>query len=270
VKYYFNKIRVDFNILYVRLVNSYLPTLYKYYNINKLWIQAIDLTREYYKRYDTIENNHSLIKVIGILNNKIKGKSFKTLIITGYPRVGKSIISKELSGELGGVIIKTDILREIYWDIKDDKKRDYIRKNLIRTIIEQYPYNLIIEGDDFISKNRSRVSSLEPFSLDLLKQLKLKYKIEVYLIGNKGSGVDEKLIGLNTFRSEGECWTLSNAKYNNHDNLKNLANASIEASKSLWELSNENDLNYIDISTNNFNNDISFAVKEISSRVKVS
>lgn len=253
----------------LKFIKVYFPNHVSGKFLNNMLTEAIDISKKNIeKNIDNVDFS-VLIKIIGILINDVNESKFRSIIISGYPRVGKSILSEKLSNKFNGTLLKTDALRKIYWEIEDGGRRQKVRENLYNEIIKNYPHNLIVEGDDFISENRSIDSALKPYSLDLISQLKDTYDIEACVIGNKETSVNDKVSGLKEFRSEGDCWTLKNAKYKKSKNLQNLAKGTVEASKSLWYLSEKSNVIYFEIRSINFNEDISTALEKISNGINI-
>lgn len=235
---------------------------------NVLLYESITLTK---KRIDDISSirDSPLFKFIDEIfkDSAINESSFQSIIITGPPRVGKSIIANTLSNNIGHYILNTDIIRKLYWEEKNDTKRQYLRKKIFSKILGLYPRGLIIEGDEFISRNRSATGNLKPFSLDLLDYLKKQYKIEVFIIGNKTATIDKKVNAMQSFRDQGKCWTLKNEAYFEDETIPALAEHIIKVSQNLSLMAKDKKLEYYDIHPEKFNKDIENTVSTIISKL---
>lgn len=234
-----------------------------------LFVKSIKLTCSVgFENFKKVDDLPLIIFLNEIFKNKdIKSSPLKTTIITGFPRVGKSIIANKLSERFRAYVLKVDQVRKIYWEEKNDLKRQEIRKKILSRIIELFPMGLIIEGDEFISENRYVKRGTRPLSLDFLEFMKNRYDMKVCVIGNRSTTIKEKTSAIKTHRKLGECWTLNDENYVNEENIASLAKKTVEVSFILANIASEKGIAYYDINPEIFFKDVEDTVNLISGKL---
>ncbi|MCH8533402.1 MAG: hypothetical protein LAT65_21410 [Saccharospirillum sp.] len=183
------------------------------------------------------------------------------VLIGGYSRVGKSILARAFAEKTGCAYIQADVLREFFWTIDDDDLRFMVRLELYSGLLASRFKGLVIEGDDFISKNRHLRRAMKPFSLELMERLcKTRDDVHPFIIGNAYCGKGDKTSALELWRASGQCWTsntLSSAQ------IEDLSSKTIESSLALRDLAETHDIQYIEVRPSCFDEDIARAVEKI-------
>ncbi|WP_217521783.1 hypothetical protein [Vibrio metschnikovii] len=182
------------------------------------------------------------------LCNSLKPSLKKNIVISGFPRTGKSYLSKKIQEKYNIYSISLDEIRRIYWDIDDYNFRLQIRLALITKIFTKYSSGILIEGDDLLSVNRSANEGVEPLTTSYLIMLHDLYGAKTYVIGNADCTVENKIKGMQSYASTANCWAVLSGE----DNVKSIAKGSIDISRKLKKMFNGTGVEYIDLDPLNF------------------
>lgn len=181
-------------------------------------------------------------------------KGFSSAIITGYARSGKSLLATELARGHGYHHIGLDLFTRLYYNIKDDELRLYTRKALLNGLLRHFREGLIIEGDDLISRNRSRQQGMLPFSLETLQALCGETDVLCYVVGNATASAEAKKEGFRRFRETGTCWT---SKKTHWDDLETRAREYIDYNRQIYALANDAGIPFLEIDPTDFETSLS-------------
>lgn len=193
------------------------------------------------------------------LDTKVGAKS---VIITGYPRSGKSLLAGTLVRSHGYTHVRLDMLTRLYWNIEDDTLRDHTRRAILNALIKRFPKGLVIEGDDLISLNRSSRCML-PFSLATLKDLQRQRQLCCYVVGSAHATEEAKSEGFRRFRRTGECWT---SRHKGWNDLGARARDYLSYNREIYALAKRANIPFIEIDPLQFDASLSKAAREISAK----
>lgn len=203
-----------------------------------------------------------------INNHFIKNKSnlASSVIITGYARVGKSIIANKVAEASGLSVLPVDTLRTVY-DGLTSRLKHKTKNRFYCELVKRFPKGIILEGFDLlINEDGDSGETENTYSLDLLVCIQKNSTPNIYLLGNKDATIDNKAQGLIEYRTNARCWTTGKKhkeRYNRLANIQKLAYSSIKVSDSLFFEAVKNNIKYIEVRPECFNSDVDFAVNKI-------
>jgi predicted kinase len=189
----------------------------------------------------------------------------RSIVITGYPRIGKTVTAKELAARHGFLHFELDRLRPVYFGIDEPALRQVARSHFLHRLLEKFPRGLILEGDDLISANRFDDSHLRPLSLDTLTALHSAHGVSCYVLGNKDADADARAAAMREFQQTQDCWT---ARESGWEDLDDRARDSIGASQELYAMASGTPVVYLEINPTDFAASVSRAADRIWSEVK--
>lgn len=191
----------------------------------------------------------------------------RSIVITGYPRIGKTLTAKELAARHGFHHFELDRLRPVYFGIDEPALRQIARSHFLHRLLEKFPRGVIIEGDDLISANRFDDSHIRPLSLDTLMALHSAQGVSCYVLGNKDADVEARAAAMREYQQTQHCWT---ARESGWEDLDARALDSIEASQELYAMASGTPVVYLEIDPTDFSASVSRAADRIWSNEKVS
>lgn len=186
-----------------------------------------------------------------------------SVIITGYARSGKSLLAEKLAQAHGYHHIHLDMLTRLYYDIEDDQLRLYARLILLNSLLHRFPTGVVIEGDDLISRNRSRHRGMLPFSLATLEELQCGHDIFAYVVGNANASPEAKVESFRRFQETGRCWTSKRSHWND---LEARAREYISYNRELLILADRANIPFIEIDPADFEASLSDNALAITTR----
>jgi hypothetical protein len=188
-------------------------------------------------------------------------QGLRSVILTGYPRSGKSILARELQKHHNYIHLELDELKRLYYEIDDADLRLMTRKSVLDQLLSHFPEGLVIEGDDLISENRSTTEGMLPFSLNLLKTLGLRHGILCYVVGNVNVTLQEKIRALEVFRETGKCWTTAHPRW--HD-PEIFGKEYIEHNREIHDMARHCGIAFIELNPKEFDAAVKETVRKIS------
>lgn len=189
-------------------------------------------------------------------SGKEKGKN---IVITGYPRVGKSLIANKLSGTGKWVLVSMDQFRRPYWESTDPMVRIYVRINFILKLVMKLDKGLLLEGDELLTVNRASFNGIHPITSSYFSLLRGLLGFNCFVVGNALCSVDEKVKGMENWARSEKCWAVDKGSVNK------VAEDSIRFSREVKDYFMDSDVIYIDISPENFDADVEKAFRLIES-----
>lgn len=178
----------------------------------------------------------------------------RSIVITGYPRIGKTAIAKELATRYGFVHFELDRLRPVYLGIEEPALRHAARSHFLHRFLEKFPRGLVLEGDDLISTNRFDDSRIRPLSLETLKALNSRHGVSCYVVGNKDTDANVRAAAFRDFQQTHDCWT---ARESGWEDLDARARDSIQVSQELFAMTLGTPVGYLEIDPTDFEASVS-------------
>jgi hypothetical protein len=188
---------------------------------------------------------------ISLIPSPLGIKNIPSLIISGWPRIGKTTVVSQLCGSTGMSGLSLDQFSVVYERIRDDETRSFIKHALIKALICRFPVGVIFDGSDLVFDNYYRSYNRPLPSLSLLHSLCREYGTRIYLLGNTQDSINEKMTAIKSFRQQHKCWT-SNTLIWGDNNLEERIKEIFQASQHFLSLAQMNGLKYIDIKSNDF------------------
>jgi hypothetical protein len=167
--------------------------------------------------------------------------SRKTVLISGYARVGKSIISKLICLQTPLLYIPYDEFHPIY-NVADPVLRNRIERTLLEMLLARYPAGALIEGFHLINGTIASVESMAT-------RLSRHGNMSLFLLGNAETTVAEKADALRRYQETCCCWTTTDPDW---DDVSTRVEDSIAQSRMLRTLATEIDACYHDIDPTRF------------------
>jgi hypothetical protein len=185
----------------------------------------------------------------------------RSVLISGLGRVGKTILARQLADRYGYHYLTTDHALDYFFAIADDAERLRFRERFYTSIIERWPDGLIIEGDDFILKNRVKYAKTD-HEIDIGPAVTVseRFGIEVFLLGNADASADEKIRAFEAYSSRAECWTPELR------DVHTYALWSIRVSTRLRSLADGDRIRYVEIDPKDFDASIAATADIIAAR----
>jgi hypothetical protein len=185
----------------------------------------------------------------------------QSVLISGLGRVGKTILARQLADRYGYYHLTTDHALDYFFAIADDAERLQFRERFYTSIIERWPNGLIIEGDDFILKNRVRYAKTD-HEVDIGPAVTVseRFGIEVFLLGNADVSAEEKIRAFEAYSSKAECWTPELR------DVRTYALWSIRVSTRLRSLADGDRIRYVEIDPKDFDASIAATAETIAAR----
>ena len=172
-----------------------------------------------------------------------------SILISGPPRCGKSILAKEICKKHEMFHLKTDYVKSILYEGLEFKQRKWAASYIYRKVLLGFPTGVVIEGTALtdISKNIP------------------------YWATNKGRDIPFFCLGYTScylmkfgkmleYSQTNKCWT--NGKLS-EDQLRDLAKHIVEKSVHNKIICDQNGFKFFEIGTNNFKADINHIIAEI-------
>lgn len=185
----------------------------------------------------------------------------RSVLISGLGRVGKTILARQLADRYGYHYLTTDHALDYFFAIVDDAERLRFRERFYSSIIERWPNGLIIEGDDFILKNRVTYAKTD-HEIDIGPAVTVseRFGIEVFLLGNSDVSAEEKIRAFEAYSSQAECWTPELR------DVRTYALWSIRVSTRLRSLADDDRIRYVEIDPKDFDASIADTAEMIAAR----
>lgn len=185
----------------------------------------------------------------------------RSVLISGLGRVGKTILARDLAGRYGYHFLTTDHALGYFFAIADDAERLRFREWFYSSIIERWPNGLIIEGDDFILKNRVTYAKTDhKVDIGPAASISERFGIEVFLLGNAEVSAEEKIRAFEAYSSQAECWTPELR------DVRTYALWSIRVSAKLRSLADGDRIRYVEIDPKDFDASIASTADMIAAR----
>jgi hypothetical protein len=184
-----------------------------------------------------------------------------SLLISGLGRVGKTILARDLADRYGYEYLTTDDALDYFWAIADDAERLMFRNRYYASIISRWPEGLIIEGDDFILKNRVTYAKTD-HEIDIGPAVTIaeRFGIHVFLLGNVDVSAEEKIQAFEEYSAQAECWTPELR------DVRKYALWSIRVSTELRRLADGKRIHYVEIDSRAFDECIAATADMIAAR----
>lgn len=196
------------------------------------------------------------------------GRLKRNCLITGPARVGKTLLAQRLAERTGTVALSLDIIREVFWHLRDDARRAQARRVLFEGLLEAFPGRLVLESDDLVCLNRSdRNPAYDPLSLDLAAEWQRRGLARVCVVGCADSSPEQKLGALESWRAKGKCWTETHPAFAAETGLLRLADEIVQTSRTLRDLSRAQGLSYIELGSDDFSGSLEAAVIRIATEL---
>lgn len=217
-----------------------------------------------------ITHEAEIEKRIHKISTEMKGRKEgmprgNSIVIGGVARIGKSLLASEISRRFGFIHVKADRYRRSFWKIHDPQLRHNARRYAYIRLLQEMPYNIVIEGDDFISENRLYKCGAKPLDLSLLKLLQNEVGAEVRLMLPANSSFDARFLALIKGRESGECWTIN--KLPSEKDLQRFVQSAIKLESTLREMADSSSIEVIEINFQDFDKDLDRLVADIEERI---
>jgi hypothetical protein len=185
----------------------------------------------------------------------------RSALISGLGRVGKTILARQLADRFGYHYLTTDHALDYFFAIADDAERLRFRERFYSSIIERWPNGLIIEGDDFILKNRVKYAKTDhEIDIEPAVTVSERFGIEVFLLGNADVSPEEKIRAFEAYSSQADCWTPELR------DVRTYALWSIRVSTRLRSLADGDRIHYVEIDPQGFDESIAATAAMIAAR----
>lgn len=133
-----------------------------------------------------------------------------TVLVSGLGRSGKTILANQLVQEHRYRRVCTDDCLHYFFQIEDDDARLHFREAFYGSIIRRFPRGLVIEGDDFILKNRRALAAIDhPVDASITRTLTERFGIKAFFLGNTGPDVNAVIRSFEAYSSHSPCYTTS-------------------------------------------------------------
>lgn len=173
----------------------------------------------------------------------------RKLLLSGYKRTGKSKIAKLVAKRGDFSVLGADALRGFFWEIEDYDLRLSSRLRVYTAILNSFPGDLIIEGDDFIFDNRYRPDPWPRLHMTIPRLLQPAVPgLEQLVVGNRRASPAAKLEGLNVAIVESKCWSSTMSS----EARERFAHEHVTVSAALFEMCREQNIEYRDIAPATF------------------
>lgn len=210
---------------------------------------SIDL--EGYKKTSHKEIISWIHACISLIPPPIGVKNIRSLIISGWPRTGKTTLASKLCRSTGMSCLSLDQFSAVYESVIDEKTRSFIRHALLRALIDRFPVGVILEGSNLVFDNYHRSHARPLPSLSLLYSLYGEYSMRIYVLGNTEDSIYEKKKAIKSFRQQHKCWT-SNSLAWDDNNLEERIREGFVASQHFLSLAQIGGLSYVNIESSDF------------------
>jgi hypothetical protein len=192
------------------------------------------------------------------------GVERRSVLISGLGRVGKTILARQLADRYGYQYLTTDDALDYFFAIPDDAERLRFRERFYASIVQRWPTGLVIEGDDFILKNRVRYAKTD-HEIDIGPAVTIarRFGTEVFLLGNVDVSAEDKIRAFQEYSSQAECWTPELR------DVRTYALWSIRVSTTLRDLADGERIHYVEIDPGDFNGSIARTADLIAARSAV-
>lgn len=187
----------------------------------------------------------------------VRPRKVQTMVLSGWPRVGKTRLAHKLCRANGLLHLLLDPFSAIYERIRDDDTRAFVKLKLVQALLQKYPMGAVLEGADLVFDNyhRDQVRPARPTpSLTFLQRLGQDRPVSVYLIGNADESVNDKRDALAQFRQTHACWTGQSPAWAD-ESLARRAAEIIEASRYMRRAADGEVVKYMDIRSGAFHED---------------
>ena len=189
-----------------------------------------------------------------------RGIDRPSVVISGLGRSGKTILANRLSARYGYQRFGTDHCLDYFFRITDDSQRLRFRERFYSSIVRRFPDGLVIEGDDFILRNRvTYAKTNHPIDIGPALTLSDRFGTEVFLLGNTKSP-DELIAAFEVYSSGAECWTTSLR------DVRKYALWLIRVSQTLRALADGERIHYLEVDSIRFDEWIDATADMIASR----
>lgn len=186
------------------------------------------------------------------------------IFIAGVARVGKTLISKSIASEYNFGLVSLDHYRVIWNNSHLSSSQSIeIKKSFLSKLIKQNKYGLIVEGDELITNDQpDLIDNPTPHTLTIsyLEKLAEHNNVKVYVLGNANLSIQQKVDSILDFSHYHHCWASENLSFNE---IVQLSRSIIRMSEKLFELTKNTKINYLEISSNNFNQTVNKILNEI-------
>jgi len=203
------------------------------------------------------------VAAAGIATNELKCKKHegRSLLISGLSRSGKSILANILRRNYNYQYLTTDYFLKVFFSIQDDQARNSFKEYFYDDIVKRWQTGLIIEGDDFILKNRRAIAQLD-HEIDIAGADKLsrRWDIPFILLGNANITPDAKVKAFRKFSCKHECWTSTL----DEDTIYKYASWLIRVSEQLRNVANSQNMHYIELDPRQFDYCIEVASHQVA------
>ena len=193
------------------------------------------------------------------------------ILITGPPRVGKSLVALGVGRVTGLEVVRTDDLRGAFWGIADPDARIRERRCRYRDLVAGTDPGVVLEGDDLVFVNRAhpavaavcRESQDMSLTLDQIIDLMDRHDALAYVIGCSDADTARKTSEIRTSQKPDDF----TAAMNEHQ-LTHFVENQIERSKLLRKMTEGSTVHYLEIRGGNFHQDVAAAVTRICRDIK--
>ncbi len=176
----------------------------------------------------------------------------RNLIVTGPPRVGKSLLAQRIVAQSAAYHVNVDRMRLWYFSDRDEARREASRRAVFEGVLAASPNGIVIDGDDFISANRSKFGGIHPLGLDQLVEWRARGLAGVIVVGSSDVDPESKLDGLQAWRDTGRCWTTQHSVYSDEAKLPKLAAEIVRTSRMLRDLCAADHLMFLSLGSTRF------------------
>jgi hypothetical protein len=185
----------------------------------------------------------------------------RSALISGLGRVGKTILARRLAERYGYQVLTTDHALDYFFAIPDDAERLRFRERFYASIVGAWPAGLLVEGDDFILRNRARYAKTDhEIDIGPARVLAERFGIDIFLLGNTDITAEDKIRAFETYSAVAECWTPELR------DVRKYALWSIRVSRTLRGLADGERIHYVEIDCDDFEGSIARTADMIAAR----
>lgn len=179
------------------------------------------------------------------------------ILIAGAARVGKSKLATRLARECGYSVVSTDVVRLHFWELEDGDFRVQVQHAVYRRLLEKFPCNLIVEGNNLIGDTPRQGQPTT--DLTLVAALHHDGLAKAFILGCADDAWDQKLEAIETYAHGNLCWTPRLT----HEEKVDFVQSVVRRSEKLKEQARDHGLPYIEVGTNDFDAALDRAMKLI-------
>ena len=190
-------------------------------------------------------------------HNRVGENHNQNIVLTGVARIGKSVLAKKLSSAHGYVVITTDRLRNLFWDIADNDVRSKIRLRAYTKLLGSVSSGLLIEGDNLLFNHQEHRSVSLDFSL--VTKIRDQGLAKCFLVGCSRETWQRKLEEIDRYRKEHDCWTSDETA----ESRERLAREIVDNSIRL-RLAGKRGFTYIELTSDSFAESVSRGLEQIT------